>query len=48
MNRTGFHLASFRTADLNVVAVSDVDPARLTDLADRFQQAQAETLGQPK
>jgi anti-sigma factor RsiW len=48
VSHTGFHLASFHTADLEVVAVSDVDPARLSDLADKIEQAQAETSGQPK
>jgi len=46
-NYSGFHVAGFRTPDLEVVAVSDVDPARLSDLADRIRQAQT-GQGQPK
>jgi anti-sigma factor RsiW len=37
----GFHLASFNTKDLNAVGISDVDPARLTDLMSRIEQVQA-------
>ena len=40
-NRAGFHLASFRTDDLQVVGVSDVDDARLSDLMKRIEAAQA-------
>jgi anti-sigma factor RsiW len=40
MNRAGFHLASFRTDDLQVVAVSDVDEARLSDLMNRIETSQ--------
>src|SRR5580698_7003194 len=36
----GFHITSFTTPDLEVVAVSDADPTRLTDLVSRIQQAQ--------
>jgi anti-sigma factor RsiW len=39
-NREGFHLRSFRTDDLQVVAVSDVDEARLSDLMNRIETAQ--------
>ncbi len=38
--RAGFHIAGLRSKDLSVITVSDVDPARLSDLAARFQQAQ--------
>jgi len=44
----GFHVTSFRTNDLEVVAISDVDPARLYDLASRIELAQADSQGQPK
>jgi len=40
-DHSGFHVAGFRTPDLEVVAVSDVDPARLSDLAGRIEQAQS-------
>lgn len=43
VNHSGFHLAGFRTADLEVVAVSDVDPARLSDLVSLIEQAQTES-----
>jgi anti-sigma factor RsiW len=36
----GFHLTSFSTNDLDGVAVSDVDPSRLSDLAGMIEQAQ--------
>jgi hypothetical protein len=39
--RSGFHVTGFRTEDLAVVAVSDVDPARLSDLVYRIEQAQS-------
>jgi hypothetical protein len=41
----GFHIRSFRTPDLEVVAVSDVDAARLSGLVDMIEAAQA---GNPK
>ena len=44
-NRSGFHVTGFRTADLEVVAVSDVDAVRLVDLADRIERAQATARG---
>jgi anti-sigma factor RsiW len=37
---SGFHLVSFTTNDLEVVAVSDVDPVRLSDLVSRIGRAQ--------
>jgi len=48
VNRTGFNLTGFHTDDLEVVAVSDVDPARLADLAERIKKAQAGVEGKPK
>jgi anti-sigma factor RsiW len=39
-DHAGFHITSFTTPDLEVVAVSDADPTRLTDLVSRIQQAQ--------
>jgi anti-sigma factor RsiW len=46
-NHSGFHVTTFCTPDLEVVAISDVEPARLSDLADRIRQAQT-GQGQPK
>jgi anti-sigma factor RsiW len=37
----GFHVTGFTTTELDVVAVSDVDPARLTSLANLIEQVQA-------
>lgn len=37
----GFHVLGFSTGDLEVVAVSDVDPARLADLLLAIRQAQS-------
>lgn len=45
VEHSGFHVVGFRTADLQGIAVSDVDPARLSDLVRAFEQAQRE---QPK
>jgi anti-sigma factor RsiW len=39
-NHAGFHIAAFATSDLDFVAVSDVDPARLSGLAALIQNAQ--------
>jgi anti-sigma factor RsiW len=38
---SGFHVRAFNTGDLEVVAVSDVDPARLSDLVSLIEQSQA-------
>jgi anti-sigma factor RsiW len=38
--RSGFHVIGFNTDDLEVVAVSDVDPVRLSDLVGVIKQAQ--------
>jgi anti-sigma factor RsiW len=38
--RSGFHVMGFNTDDLEVVAVSDVDRARLSDLVGRIEKAQ--------
>ena len=38
--RSGFHVTGFATDDLEVVAVSDVDPARLSGLVRAIEQAQ--------
>jgi hypothetical protein len=38
--RSGFHVDGFTTGDLDVVAVSDAEPARLSDLVSRIQNAQ--------
>jgi anti-sigma factor RsiW len=37
---SGFHVTGFRTNDLEVVAISDVDPARLTSLVRTIEQSQ--------
>jgi anti-sigma factor RsiW len=37
----GFHVLGFRTADLQVVAISDVDPTALSNLVSAFEQAQS-------
>lgn len=39
-DRSGFHVAGFRTRDLDGIAVSDVDPARLSDLVSIISHAQ--------
>jgi anti-sigma factor RsiW len=44
---SGFHLAGFSTQDLDVIAVSDVDPARLSGLVGMIEQAQG-VQKQPK
>jgi anti-sigma factor RsiW len=38
--RAGFHITGFHTNDLEVIAVSDVDPARVTSLVRAIEQAQ--------
>jgi anti-sigma factor RsiW len=38
--RAGFHVKEFSTNDLEVVAISDVDPARLAELVDAMKHAQ--------
>jgi anti-sigma factor RsiW len=38
--RSGFHVTGFTTNDLEVVAVSDVDPSRLTELVNAIRNAQ--------
>jgi anti-sigma factor RsiW len=38
--RSGFHLATFSTDELDAVAISDVDPARLAALSAIIEQAQ--------
>ena len=38
--RSGFHITGFATDDLEVVAISDVDPARLSGLVRAIEQAQ--------
>jgi anti-sigma factor RsiW len=39
-DHSGFHVAGFRTRDLDGIAISDVDPARLADLVSIISQAQ--------
>lgn len=43
--RSGFHVMEFSTNDLDVIAISDVDPARMADLLNALRQAQS---GQPQ
>jgi anti-sigma factor RsiW len=43
---SGFHVISFSTEDLDVIAVSDVDPVRLSDLVGMIGHAQTETRKQ--
>jgi anti-sigma factor RsiW len=38
--RSGFHVTSFATDDLDVIAISDVDPVRLSALVRAIEQAQ--------
>jgi anti-sigma factor RsiW len=47
-DHSGFHVTGFQTADLEVVAVSDVEPTRLADLTNRIKQAQARDQAQRK
>lgn len=42
VERAGFRLASFSTNDLDVVAISDVAPAKLTGLLSLIERAQSE------
>ncbi len=39
-DHSGFHVAGFSTRDIEGIAVSDVDPARLSDLVSTIAQAQ--------
>jgi anti-sigma factor RsiW len=39
---SGFHLMGFRTDDLDVVAISDADPARFSELVSAIQHAETE------
>jgi anti-sigma factor RsiW len=39
-DHSGFHVTGFRTRDLDGIAVSDVDPARLSDLVSIISHAQ--------
>ncbi len=45
---SGFHLRSVRTDDLEVVAVSDVDPVRLEELVDSIRRVQTRDLEQSR
>lgn len=40
-SHAGFNVTTFTTSNLAVVAVSDVDPAHLSDLTNRIEQAQS-------
>jgi anti-sigma factor RsiW len=44
---SGFHVTSFTTHDLEVFAVSDVDPVRLSNLSSLIEQAQDGVSRQP-
>jgi anti-sigma factor RsiW len=48
VQHSGFNVTGFRTADLVAFAVSDVDPARLSDLVRSIEQAQAGSQAPPK
>jgi anti-sigma factor RsiW len=39
-DRAGFHVMGFNTSDLEAIAVSDVDPARLAELVSLIKHAQ--------
>lgn len=41
----GFHVAGFRTGDLEALAVSDVEPTRLSELVRQIQDAQSPAPG---
>jgi anti-sigma factor RsiW len=45
---SGFHVKGFLGDDLEVVAASDVDPARLSDLVTRIEQSQSRSQNSPK
>jgi len=45
---SGFHVTGFTTEDLEVVAVSDVDRTRLSDLVNRIEHSQAGAQKPPK
>jgi anti-sigma factor RsiW len=45
---SGFHVKGFLGDNLEVVAVSDVDPARLSDLVTRIEQSQSRSQNSPK
>jgi anti-sigma factor RsiW len=47
-DHSGFHVMDFSAGGLEMVAVSDVDPARLAELADAIRRAQAENQQQRK
>lgn len=40
IERSGFHVVSFDNGDLEMIAISDVDPARLSELVNAIRQAQ--------
>ncbi|HEY4378874.1 MAG TPA: zf-HC2 domain-containing protein [Acidobacteriaceae bacterium] len=47
-DQAGFHVTGFRAGGLEVVAVSDTEMGRLSDLVSRFEQAQAGGQGGAK
>jgi anti-sigma factor RsiW len=47
-DRAGFHVIDRTTASLEIVAISDVDPARLAELATALQQAQTPNATQSR
>ena len=48
VDRSGFHTITAATTDLEVVAISDVDPTRLASLVTQFEQFQAGSPGNAK
>jgi anti-sigma factor RsiW len=47
-DRAGFHIIDRTTSNLEIVAISDVDPARLAELATALQQAQTPNATQSR
>ena len=47
-NHSGFHVASVTTYDLDVLAVSDVDPTSLSNLVELIKQSQISAAQAPK
>jgi anti-sigma factor RsiW len=48
VERSGFHVMGFSTNDLEVIAVSDVDPSRLAELVSAIRRAQTGDQQQPQ
>jgi anti-sigma factor RsiW len=48
IEHSGFHVIDTSSSDLELVAISDVDPARLADLVNLLRQAQTDNRPQPR